>query len=434
MAETFNSYDYEPRRSSRKRKAIKYQDSDNEGDSDNLEEIIEDEMIIQEKITKLTELIAKSKNIVVFSGAGISTTAGISDYRGKKGLWTMEKKRQKMFKNGTKVPTTIIKKEKQDKIWFPTATHMILRELVERDIVKFIITQNCDNLHETSGIPSSKLLALHGNSFTEICPQCKQIFHRNFVITKPTAPHIYSNAKKLKSVFTDEEERLNVHRTSRKCDTCQCYLVDTIINFGEPVPEHVWNIATENAKRADLMIVLGSSLKVRPAMDLPGLAEKIAICNLQKTPLNSAAVLVIHATCDVVMTRLAEALKVPIPYFQYHTHVKLRICSDGPKLRFTADGPQLKSFKMEREKTVVNMNAKNQLSTKVSPFRKPVDVEYLTSITIDIWRFAKTLQSDTAQLLLIIPADVMMQKIEHEMVIKLIYDTGSGKWNAQETY
>ena len=88
-------------------------------------------------------------------------------------------------------------------------------------------------------------------------------------------------------------------------------LFDSIINFGETLPESEITAAFEHAEKADVCIVLGSSLTVTPAADIPATVAKrkgkLAICNLQKTPLHKVAALNIHSMCDVFMVSLIWA-------------------------------------------------------------------------------------------------------------------------------
>lgn len=117
----------------------------------------------------------------------------------------------------------------------------------------------------------------------------------------------------------DYQHSVHDHRTGRNCVVCNGDLHDTIINFGENLPAEPLFNATEHSMLSDLMLVLGSSLTVRPACTLPKkLAKegrKLVICNLQRTDLDDMAAMVIHAKCDVVMELLMKELALEIPTF-----------------------------------------------------------------------------------------------------------------------
>ena len=104
---------------------------------------------------------------------------------------------------------------------------------------------------------------------------------------------------------------MHEHATSRKCEKCKGVLNDSIINFGENLPEYEINRAFEEAARADLCIALGSSLTVTPAAQVPQEVSKkgkLIIVNLQSTPLDKYAYLRINGLCDDVMKKLAARL------------------------------------------------------------------------------------------------------------------------------
>jgi len=104
-------------------------------------------------------------------------------------------------------------------------------------------------------------------------------------------------------------------------------LVDTIINFGENLPSNAIEAGFQNAEKADLCIVLGSSLTVSPACNMPELVGKnpkgkLVICNLQKTPLDKVAALKIYSKCDDLMKYIMKSLQIEIPPFILHRRVK----------------------------------------------------------------------------------------------------------------
>lgn len=110
------------------------------------------------------------------------------------------------------------------------------------------------------------------------------------------------------------------HRTGRKCAICGGTLLDSIINFGEDLPEADFQRAHANADKSDVFLVLGSSLTVTPANEIPEIpgrkrAAFLAICNLQKTPLDGLADLRVFSKSDDLMTRVMAKLDIPIPPF-----------------------------------------------------------------------------------------------------------------------
>ncbi|KAM6463640.1 NAD-dependent protein deacylase sirtuin-6 isoform 3-T3 [Liasis olivaceus] len=125
-----------------------------------LPEIFDPPDELERKIRQLADLIQNSFNVVFHTGAGISTAAGIPDFRGPNGVWTMEEqglvpKFDTTFENAR-----------------PSKTHMALLELHRVGILHFLVSQNIDGLHVRSGFPRNKLAELHGNMFVEECMKC----------------------------------------------------------------------------------------------------------------------------------------------------------------------------------------------------------------------------------------------------------------------
>lgn len=123
--------------------------------------------VVASKVEQLVDLILTSKHIVIHTGAGISTSCGIPDFRGPSGVWTLEKQ-------GIKPKIDVSFKDA-----IPSKTHRALKLLIDRGFVKFIISQNIDGLHMRSGVPRKNLAELHGNMFTSECPKCKKQFVRS---------------------------------------------------------------------------------------------------------------------------------------------------------------------------------------------------------------------------------------------------------------
>jgi len=230
---------------------------------------------------QVANLIRKSKHVVVYTGAGISTSASIPDYRGPDGLWTQLEKG---------IMNVALKDLDQAK---PTLAHCGLTELVKRGFIHFITSTNLDGLHLRSGLPEDKIAELHGNTYKESCEKCHTHYHRAFDCSKT-------------GTRSD-------HWTGRYCENCGGRLLDNIINFGELLPEDHLNRATAESHEADLAIVMGTSMLVTPACILPGNAAKMVICNLQKTPYDDTAILLLRGKTDTFIKLLLIELGVEIP-------------------------------------------------------------------------------------------------------------------------
>ncbi|KOB79235.1 putative chromatin regulatory protein sir2 [Operophtera brumata] len=125
---------------------------------------------LDKKCELLAQLINDSKHVVVHTGAGISTSAGIPDFRGPNGVWTLEKEGRK--------PTTDMSFENA----VPTKTHMILKKLVDCNKVHYVVSQNIDGLHLKSGLPRKHLAELHGNMYVDECNDKKAELVINYYV------------------------------------------------------------------------------------------------------------------------------------------------------------------------------------------------------------------------------------------------------------
>ncbi|OVA20126.1 Sirtuin family [Macleaya cordata] len=250
-----------------------------------MSEVFDPPHVLQEKIEELAMMIKHSKHLVAFTGAGISTSCGIPDFRGPKGVWTLQR-------DGKGVPEASVPFHRA----MPSLTHMALVELEKAGILKFVISQNVDSLHLRSGIPREKLSELHGNSFRELCPSCGLEYLRDF-----------------------EVETIGMKETSRRCsgESCRSKLKDTVLDWEDALPPMEMNQAEKHCRMADVVLCLGTSLQITPACNLPLRSirggGKVVIVNLQPTPKDKKASLVIHGLVDKVISGVMHLLNMRIP-------------------------------------------------------------------------------------------------------------------------
>ena len=238
-------------------------------------------MELREKIELLTQWIAESKKLVIFTGAGISTASGIPDFRGPEGLWT---RRDKGLPPPKSPPWDQVK---------PNLNHYAIVELLEMGKLDYLISQNIDGLHAKSGVPFDKLAELHGNLYFMKCLSCnkKMLFEK-----------IEWDKKKWGKGYRTSP----VREGQPTCPHCQGRIISSIVNFGDPLPYDELEESIRRSEEADVFFVIGSSLVVTPAANMPGIAKrkgaKLIILNKGETPYD-----------DVVDLRFDNLIKDVLP-------------------------------------------------------------------------------------------------------------------------
>lgn len=244
-------------------------------------------------IKAVASKIKNSKDIVVFTGAGISAESGIPTYRGEDGLWS--KYDPNIYANITyfhqdpsyywnffrEVRYPMIKKVK------PNKAHQALAELETTGYLRTVITQNIDGLHQEAG--SSSVIELHGTTRIIYCLNCS---------------HEYS----MDEVFSLLEVQI-----PPLCSECKGQLRPAVVFFGEALNSEILRLAFEEAENCDLLIAVGSSLVVYPAADIPLIAKQgggtLVIINKQKTPLDVMADYVINDEAGRILPQIIRILK-----------------------------------------------------------------------------------------------------------------------------
>ena len=236
----------------------------------------------------LADWIKNANYLVVLTGAGISTASGLSDFRGPNGVWVRKEKGLKP------IPGPPIQSVE------PNKGHMALVRLFELGVLKFLISQNVDNLHLKSGVNPDLLVELHGNHSLFKCTSCDSRF---------TVQELHWN----KELYGPGYRKDEPFPDQPCCPYCGGRVISTIVNFGDPMPSKELQTAIFHAKRADVFLVIGSSLVVNPAASLPiqchNNGGSVIIINKGETPLDQIAVLKLDADIGETMEELINELE-----------------------------------------------------------------------------------------------------------------------------
>lgn len=224
----------------------------------------------------ITRFLKESRYCVALTGAGISTLSGIRDFRGKDGIYNSglneDYDPDLIFDlDYFRQDPSLYYKASRDFIYNlhtkqPSIVHLELARLESMGIIKAVITQNIDMLHSKAG--SKNVIELHGSPMVHRCISCDKVFSYDHICDIVQSGEI------------------------PKCDRCQGVIKPDIIFFGEMLDAEKLNKAVQEASKADLILVLGSSLVVQPAASLPLYTREhgsLVIVNDMPTPLDEIA-------------------------------------------------------------------------------------------------------------------------------------------------
>lgn len=252
---------------------------------------------MNEKIKQLSEYINNSNNIVAFTGAGISTDSGIPDFRSNIGLYMTGEFEgynpeniltRSMLRSNPAFVLRFYKKRLlslTDKL--PNKAHYALKKLEEMGKLQAIVTQNIDDLHRKSGC--TNIYELHGN-ITQ--------YHCNSACNRK-----YNHDEFLKKLEISELPQ---------CDCGLSYIRPNVVLFDEWLNDDIYDNALKEIQKADLLIVIGSSLVVMPACSLIGEVNphcKRVIINNQPTPFDKRVNLLINENCGDILDSTLNIIK-----------------------------------------------------------------------------------------------------------------------------
>lgn len=246
-----------------------------------------------EKIKKLAEIIEKSNNIVLFTGAGISVPSGIPDFRSPKGLYNggltkygvspEEAISHHFYEERTADFFEFYKENMVFAKAKPNIAHRFFAELEKQGKLKAVVTQNIDGLHEQAG--NKNVFNVHGNIYKNYCEDCGKSFGLDYIMSQKGIP---------------------------LCDKCGAVVKPDVVLYEESLDMDVVAGAKQAIEYADALIVVGTSLIVQPAASFVNLygGNNLVLINLQPTAYDKFADLVINEPIERVIESLQDFQKL----------------------------------------------------------------------------------------------------------------------------
>lgn len=238
-------------------------------------------------IDKLIDMINNSKNIVVFTGAGVSTDSGLKDFRSDNGLYKEDNDypaeyllSSECFYMHPDLFYDYYKKNFNCLDIKPNITHKLIKKLEDKKKVTAVITQNIDGLHTKAG--SKIVYEVHGTIYKNHCIKCHKEYDAKYVFNSKGIP---------------------------KC-SCKGIIKPDVVLYGESLPDDAFTSGIKAISKADLIIVMGSSLTVYPASSMLDytINKKIVIINKDKTPYDYKADLVINDNLAKVSKKIIDSV------------------------------------------------------------------------------------------------------------------------------
>jgi NAD-dependent deacetylase len=254
-----------------------------------------------EAIDAVAGMVVAAKRLVVFSGAGVSTESGVSDFRSPGGVWdrfdpdelnyqtfmASETGRERYWQFQRELWPEMVKAQ-------PNPGHHAITEFYNMGKLDCVITQNIDYLHQRAGVPEDRVIELHGTMKWVLCLECGRKYPREEI-----------------------QARLDDGTRVPRCDSCGGIMKPATISFGQAMPERETQQAMAKAAACDLLLSVGSSLVVYPAAQMPLIAKnsgaRLVIVNLTPTPHDRHADIVINAKTGPVLSAIAERVKAKLP-------------------------------------------------------------------------------------------------------------------------
>ena len=236
-------------------------------------------------VERVKEILLSSEYAVFFGGAGVSTDSGIPDFRGNGGLYDSEEESKEYYLSREcliREPNKFFQFFRNNMVFQnaePNDAHFAIAKLEKQGLIKAVITQNIDGLHQKAG--SRRVIELHGTANRYYCTGCGKVYSDEVLFTQDSIP---------------------------RCDVCSSLVRPDVTLYGESLDGFNYADAEEEISCADVLVVGGSSLAVNPAASLIDAfqGEHLIIINYSPTPYDGLAEYVIRDSISDVFEILAE--------------------------------------------------------------------------------------------------------------------------------
>ncbi|MFW6386775.1 MAG: NAD-dependent protein deacylase [Bacillota bacterium] len=240
---------------------------------------------------RAAEILQKARYTIAFTGAGISVESGVPPFRGEDGLWSEYDPKMadiNFFHSHPRDSWEFSKDVFYDILGEvePNRAHRVLARMEEEGLLQAVVTQNIDNLHQEAG--NEMVYEFHGNTRYALCLECGEKYRIDEELLKELPPH---------------------------CESCGGLLKPDFVFFGEGIPEEVSRKSFEEARKADVVLVIGTTGEVQPAALVPVEASRneatILEVNIKKSRLTDTITgIFLKGKATEVMEKLAGELNL----------------------------------------------------------------------------------------------------------------------------
>jgi NAD-dependent deacetylase len=248
-----------------------------------------------ERLKKVVTLLKEAQQPIAFTGAGISTESGLSDFRSPGGVWDRYRivtYQEFLLSHEARVEYWTMKREFYNELKSaqPNKAHYALAALEKMGKLVCLITQNIDGFHQDSGSSPDIVIELHGTNRKATCVQCGKLWP-----------------------IEEIQDRLDSGDLDPQCEHCSGFIKPATISFGQAMPEVEMHRAYECASQCDFFLMVGSSLQVEPAASFPRIAHtagaQLLFINRTPTPWDHIASVVFRENAGDVLHEITEKLK-----------------------------------------------------------------------------------------------------------------------------